>query len=425
MRKASIFVCAVLVLGLVGQAVATTVTQLKSYESRSTPGYLNYRAYTDAASGSIEVRIGTEDPDEDNYTIVLLDGAAGASLSIVESDTIKHDASPVDYSQWNTTGWSSDGYCPYYVKVTITGVNNTKINFRIGNPNIPQAGQINADGTFTEDAKDLLHPVGWWGTGGLTENWGSPFGTGLGPAYGIATSSATPVPDVVGMAEADATAAITEAGLTVGATAYECSDTVPAGSVVSQDPPAGTEVDPGSAVNLVVSTGPCTIPVNFDIKPGSCPNPLNVGSRGVIPAAVLGAEDFDVNTIDAVSVRLNGVAPIRHNYEDVSSPVVDGNECECSADGPDGYLDLTLKFDTREVVESLGDVNDGDVLTLTVEGVLTDEIHTIKGTDCIRIIGKHKTLNGADINKDGKVDMADFAIFSENWLQSSMVEIIL
>ncbi|HUW20871.1 MAG TPA: PASTA domain-containing protein, partial [Sedimentisphaerales bacterium] len=102
------------------------------------------------------------------------------------------------------------------------------------------------------------------------------------------------VPDVVGMSEADAAAAITDAGLTVGATEYECSDTVPGGSVISQNPPAGTEVDPGSALNLVVSTGPCTIPVNFDIKPGSCPNPLNVGSRGVIPAAVLGAEDFDV-----------------------------------------------------------------------------------------------------------------------------------
>jgi len=181
LRKMSILVCAVLVLGLVGQAGAIIVSQLKSYESSGTPGYLNYRAYTDVASGSIEVRIGTEDENADNYTLVLLDGASGASLSIVESDTIKHDSTPCTYNDWNTTGWAADGFCPYYVKVTITGVNNTKINFRIGNPNIPNlpVGEKNTG--------DLLHPVGWWGTGGLTENWGSGLGAGLGPAYGIAT----------------------------------------------------------------------------------------------------------------------------------------------------------------------------------------------------------------------------------------------
>ncbi|MHC4648611.1 MAG: hypothetical protein ACYTBJ_24405, partial [Planctomycetota bacterium] len=39
------------------------------------------------------------------------------------------------------------------------------------------------------------------------------------------------------------------------------------------------------------------VQVAVDIKPGSCPNPLNLASRGVLPVAVLGSEDFDVSSI--------------------------------------------------------------------------------------------------------------------------------
>src|SRR5438876_622403 len=46
------------------------------------------------------------------------------------------------------------------------------------------------------------------------------------------------------------------AGLTRGAVAQQSSSTVASGSVISQSPAAGTSVAKGSAVNLVVSTGP-------------------------------------------------------------------------------------------------------------------------------------------------------------------------
>jgi len=65
------------------------------------------------------------------------------------------------------------------------------------------------------------------------------------------------VPNVVGQAQADATTALTNAGLTVGTVIQQCSDTVATGNVISQDPAAGVEVSPGTSVNLVVSTGPC------------------------------------------------------------------------------------------------------------------------------------------------------------------------
>jgi hypothetical protein len=137
--------------------------------------------------------------------------------------------------------------------------------------------------------------------------------------------------------------------------------------------------------------------------------------------AVLGSEDFDVSSIDVASIRLAGVAPIRSSYEDVATPVSDANECECSTEGPDGFPDLKLKFETQRVVEAIGEVDHGDELVLELTGVLSDET-PIEGSDCVIIRGKHKPINRADFNGDGIVDMADFAAFAENWLQSSIVE---
>ncbi|MBN1788192.1 MAG: PASTA domain-containing protein, partial [Sedimentisphaerales bacterium] len=68
------------------------------------------------------------------------------------------------------------------------------------------------------------------------------------------------VPNVVGMAQADANSAITTVGLVVGTITTQCSNTVPAGEVISQDPVSGSSVPPGSAVDMVVSRGQPTVP---------------------------------------------------------------------------------------------------------------------------------------------------------------------
>jgi len=175
---------------------------------------------------------------------------------------------------------------------------------------------------------------------------------------------------------------------------------------------------------LIIVPKPATV-VAVDIKPGSCPNPVNVKSSGVLPVAILGTEDVNVLDIDPASIQLAGVEPLRSSYEDVATPVSDSNDCNCTTDGPDGFLDLTLKFKTQRIVEAVGDVNDGDVLTLELTGVLFDPMPfetPIEGADCILIRGRHKPINPADINKDGVVNAADFAIFAQNWLQSSIVE---
>jgi len=164
--------------------------------------------------------------------------------------------------------------------------------------------------------------------------------------------------------------------------------------------------------------------VNVDIKPGSCPNPLNLSSRGVLPVAILGGEDFNVNTIDIAALRLEGVAPIRSSFEDVGGPGIDTNDCNCTNTGPDGYTDLVLKFKTQEIVEQVyseldGDIAKGDWLELLLTGQLADQT-PIEGADCVVIVGKvPQSLKAkkADINKDGRVDTFDFAALSEHWLQ--------
>jgi len=69
------------------------------------------------------------------------------------------------------------------------------------------------------------------------------------------------VPNVTGLSESAADAALVAAGLQVGGVTTQGSSTVPSGDVISEGPPAGTQVDVGSAVSLVVSTAPVQVTV--------------------------------------------------------------------------------------------------------------------------------------------------------------------
>ena len=68
------------------------------------------------------------------------------------------------------------------------------------------------------------------------------------------------------------------------------------------------------------------MPIPLDVKPSSCPNRLNMRSRGVLPMAILGTEMLDVSAIDPQSIRLvtaqggDGISPLRWSMEDVATP---------------------------------------------------------------------------------------------------------
>lgn len=143
-----------------------------------------------------------------------------------------------------------------------------------------------------------------------------------------------------------------------------------------QDPPTAT-------ITSVAS-------VPLDIKPGSCPNPINTVSEGVVPVAILGG-GIDITNIDVASVRLEGVIPIRSAMEDVTTPFpgdITGQSTDCWSVGADGFMDLVLKFDTQELVDALGEVLDGEVRVLNLTGVLQDGT-PIQGSDVV-ILKKKK-----------------------------------
>jgi len=71
----------------------------------------------------------------------------------------------------------------------------------------------------------------------------------------------TTVPNVNGLSEDAALAALREAGLVRGTVSRAPSSSVPQGSVISSDPPQGTVVPRGSAVSYVISEGEETVRV--------------------------------------------------------------------------------------------------------------------------------------------------------------------
>lgn len=104
-----------------------------------------------------------------------------------------------------------------------------------------------------------------------------------------------------------------------------------------------------------------------DIKPGSDVNPINPGSNGKLPVAILSTASFGASTIDAGTIRFgpNDAEPLRYRLEDVDD---------------DGDWDLVLKFSNQETGIACGDTE----ATLTGQTLGGDEL---AGTDSIKTVG--------------------------------------
>lgn len=156
----------------------------------------------------------------------------------------------------------------------------------------------------------------------------------------------------------------------------------------------------------------------LDIKPGSCPNPLNLKSRGILTVAIVGTNDFDVMDIDVSTLQLSRdpipsipLAPIRFTIADVAAPLV-VELCDCSETGPDGISDLVLKFDFEEVVSQLlpSESTESDVV-LRLQGNLLASTGgaTFRVSDCVRIVPPPKRQirssgPGKKVNDSGKAE---------------------
>ena len=85
----------------------------------------------------------------------------------------------------------------------------------------------------------------------MASTWGTSWGTSWGVSWDLEFAV---VPDVAGLTQAQAVAALEAAGFVVSVTTAR-SSTIPAGSVIEQQPAAGSEAAPGSTVLITVSSG--------------------------------------------------------------------------------------------------------------------------------------------------------------------------
>ncbi|UCG68126.1 MAG: hypothetical protein JSV09_09875 [Thermoplasmata archaeon] len=130
-----------------------------------------------------------------------------------------------------------------------------------------------------------------------------------------------------------------------------------------------------ASCSTIVGLIPEASPVSINIKPGSYPNSVNPGSKGVIPVAILTTStsqgdpfDFDATCVDPSTVRFGpNQATIAHEKGHIED--VDG----------DGDFDLLLHF----IIQNTG-LNSGDT-----QATLTGETYSgeaIKGVDTVRIV---------------------------------------
>jgi len=110
-----------------------------------------------------------------------------------------------------------------------------------------------------------------------------------------------------------------------------------------------------------------------DIKPGSYPNSINLGSHGLIPVAILSSDEFDATTVDPETVELGGAGVgIRGKSNKFMAHQEDVNT--------DGIVDIVVQVATENLEPDFFQ-NGYAILT----GATTDG-REIEGADEIRIV---------------------------------------
>jgi hypothetical protein len=111
--------------------------------------------------------------------------------------------------------------------------------------------------------------------------------------------------------------------------------------------------------------------VIIDIKPGSDPNSINLGSNGVVPVAILGSVYFDAAEVNPLTVTLSGAAAKLKGNSGNAGSLEDVND--------DGYLDRVVQVITEQLVLTSVD-------TVAVLNAYTYAGLALAGSDWIRIV---------------------------------------
>jgi len=113
---------------------------------------------------------------------------------------------------------------------------------------------------------------------------------------------------------------------------------------------------------------PPHLDVAIDVLPGSAENPVNPGSNGVLPVALLGSASFDVQTVDPGSLALgvNGARTVKFVFADANG---------------DGSLDLVAHYPMPDTGTAYGDTS------MCLTGATKDGA-LFTGCDAIRTVPK-------------------------------------
>jgi len=111
--------------------------------------------------------------------------------------------------------------------------------------------------------------------------------------------------------------------------------------------------------------------VPIDIKPGSFPNSVNLGSEGKLPVAILSLPDFDARTVDVSTVTLSNASVVIKNNGSFMAAAEDVNG--------DGLLDLVVHVPTENLII---DTQGGEAV---LKGKTLDGLD-IEGADYIKVV---------------------------------------
>jgi len=116
----------------------------------------------------------------------------------------------------------------------------------------------------------------------------------------VGCDSTVSVPDVTGMSVAESSEAVADAGLALGTVTEQSSDEVAVGLVIAQIPAADEEAAAGSAVALVVSTGPALVTVPDVLGMYTDEAAAMLEAVGLVPEEYMGnvATDQDASNAD-------------------------------------------------------------------------------------------------------------------------------
>jgi hypothetical protein len=159
------------------------------------------------------------------------------------------------------------------------------------------------------------------------------------------------------------------------ATATETATNIPTGTSTPTLTPTSTPTPTYTTVALTVA---------IDIKPGSYPNTINLGSNGVVPVAIFSSATFDARTVDpttvtlaSAGVRLRGNGQPMASFEDVNR---------------DGLLDIVVHIVTEALTLTPTDTQ------AVLQGVTFSGIR-IRGIDTVRVVSSTSTGNGGEGNQ--------------------------